>query len=516
MRRAFPVHKTGATEIVVLGCGPSLDLAHPDEYEPTPDRIVIAVNAACCLVDADYVASIDQLSVRAWWRHVQGPRQYYVTGSIRRDFMMQFDVKTLIINDYLGYAYGGSGSIALGTACILTRYLPKLQRIVYIGLDCSEGSDSKGKTWTYAHRLKPYLVAGQVTRVRPDLSPLKMIWTLTIKNQSKNPTIQEGLVYSYLRQLNAYWRLFNKAGEDFTRLLVSRSHVDIVDLCRGNWPTKDDFKRALRKVDDRSPKEIKPKPRYEKMNRYSGGYDLPVPRSKMKANLIWLIGCGPSLDITRPTLEELDNDHVIVITVNAAIALYREVAAYQVVTDAWAFEQWAKPEKWPVWIVPRRSGRYARDGQNWRAIDDLMPIDSKDLVSTPVAFMLAHQLLSHPQLAADKLLISGVDFASVRMLDDMATPYNYASCLRGHVGGDNDRNFRILADNWHKSPHKVSFTTSRSYQTQVRKVADMLRQFESLRNAIGSRSYCDFLKLKRGGVDSGWTGAVRNLTEKQQ
>jgi hypothetical protein len=240
------------TEIVILGCGLSLDRSDPSEYAPSDSRIVIGINAAYALTPCDYGCSIDALSIKSWHRHLLGSNQALVTGKIRHDLTLHLPINALFIDDMIKYNYGGSGSIAFALAYVLSKSLPALKRIVYIGVDNSQGSLG-GKKINYAHRLEPYLVEKQRALVSPaPNAAFGLVPFDSVPHKSAGMPTQTTISYTYGRQLRAMNRLFSLVDGRFIKLLECRSYTDIYELTRRKVPGAVDWNKALRRVEDRT------------------------------------------------------------------------------------------------------------------------------------------------------------------------------------------------------------------------------------------------------------------------
>lgn len=183
----IPVIKTNATELVLVGAGLSLDLAHPSEYAPTPDRIVIGLNMVGGLVNCDYLVLTDKLALNNWspWGKKR-PGQFVVApgGMSRRfDVANRFpDVPWIIAEQVApGPPFKNARTVALALTHAFHRQMPGLKKIVYIGMDCGT-MQGEGVThpWQYAHSLLKFKLFQKDTyRFYPGQFSGKMMFELT-------------------------------------------------------------------------------------------------------------------------------------------------------------------------------------------------------------------------------------------------------------------------------------------------------------------------------------------------
>lgn len=191
VRQLIPVEKPHATELVLVGAGLSLDLAHPSEYQPTSDRIVIGLNMVGGLIDCDYLVLTDKLALNNWghWGKKR-PGQYVVApGGMSRKCGTATrwpDVPWIIAEPVIpGPPFKNARTLGLALTYALHNQLPNLKRIVYIGMDCgtwigTDNSGAKQGCWQYANCLLKFkLFQKDACRFYTGKPSPKMIFELT-------------------------------------------------------------------------------------------------------------------------------------------------------------------------------------------------------------------------------------------------------------------------------------------------------------------------------------------------
>lgn len=505
VKDSAPCHKPDATEIVILGSGLSLDLAHESEYEDVPERIIIGVNASCNLVPCDYVASIDEIAMTHFHNQVTRKEgQYYITGAIRHNHIAKFGVPFFLLDDIVDYPYAGSASIALALAFRLYYQLGDIRKVTYIGLDSCYAVNPLqkiGPGWVYAHRLKPYLIDRQKQMVAPaPKSKLDLRFT-----GNRNYQVQLKAIYPIIKD------------REFANHLICRSFFNLRKLnpnaYESNWLyAKTDQHDRTDGEPAPTPKPAKAKPQTTIYNSEAG---LPLPPEKANAERIWILGAGPSLDLMRPNPAEL-TDKDIVITINGALPLYKGKSTYQVATDAVSVTGYGpkSPTEWPVWIVPPESKRAVETNPYcvWRVISDLIPTPGPRLTSGSCAFFLALMLFLQESLKIKKVIVCGLDFCLLRAKSNTLKRYSYANCLTDvllPIGESVLDRFRIVPSGFYQEPFRVSFAENPSYRQQAARIGKLLAEEPAFAKVVESRSFVDFRKLSPRGHDYGWKQAAQ-------
>jgi len=244
--------------------------------------------------------------------------------------------------------------------------------------------------------------------------------------------------------------------------------------------------------------------------------DLPLPASKLDADTVWILGSGPSLDLCRPTPEEVSGPKNILITVNAPLALYGDQATYQASTDPVSYAAYGPPtgtvREWPCWVVPKSSGKgmsgYGKD-VHWRIIDNLHPLHGRSLTSGSTALFLALVLFRQPQLNIKRVVVIGIDLCVLTHIPRTQKFYQYAGCLKSHLVEHGSANQKLLAvpPGFYDKPFGVTFSQNGAYRQQAKRIGEIVRAERSFNVALECRSFCNFAKLRSVGHDFGYRDA---------
>lgn len=233
-----------------------------------------------------------------------------------------------------------------------------------------------------------------------------------------------------------------------------------------------------------------------------------IPFDKMDADTVWVIGCGPSLDLTRPRPVDIKPTD-IVITINAALRLYEDVATYQVAVDHVTVGSYATPGlEWPVWVVPpQATWTKGEDTVPWMRLDFVMPDEdykNTRLTSGSAALILAGGLFLHPSLSIKKIIVTGLDMCDVRTIAPKPKRYQYAACLAPHLKSAREL---LVPDRFYEQPFRVHLTPSEAYRKQGKAIASFLRRHPTVRERLECRTFCDMARLSGVGFDAGFRGA---------
>lgn len=509
MKNVLPRLSGKIRELVLVGTGPSLDLADPDEYAAREDRRVIALNGAAGIVgDADFVVLTDLLALRAWPGCASGPNQYVVTpGSTfeRSGAKAAFpDIRFLGAESHVpGPKFKNARTLGLYLLYSLLNSLPSVERVAYIGMDFGVlreiGADGKDlAVWQYAARLAPHAADDRQRR-------------RCFAGDRSN-----GFEYTTALPIACYENALGDVSITFTRhprraALDCRSFLDWIALD----PRQPDYgvKKAFHSPPSRNPEvpeyrwvnpvQVKSIRHKQAINRTRVA-DLPLPTSKSGAHTIWVIGTGPSLDLVAPDPKAIRGD--IVIAVNAAIAEYRDVATYAVVTDVEAYHRFYRPDVWPCWVVPRQTKRtLAGCTTPWRVVEDLLdPGPGGPLTSGSSAVLLAQMVAAQRALKIRRVITVALDFAALAADTNPTVPIRYPARIAQYSNAANRR--ATVSPGFFDAPFRIRFSTVEAYREQARRIARTMTP--AFRALLDPRGFCDLRKLTTAD-DAGFAGAVQ-------
>lgn len=140
-------------EIVIVGCGPSLDSVDPSVYEPGPDRVVIAINAASALIPtADYHVAVDQYAID---RTPFGSTILIASRSLAQG-------RDLTGRSFESVRALGGAGVAFTRARDIALACRRGRRIVYVGVDFVT---VPGYRLVYARRIAKHVAKAPDTRI---------------------------------------------------------------------------------------------------------------------------------------------------------------------------------------------------------------------------------------------------------------------------------------------------------------------------------------------------------------
>lgn len=237
---------------------------------------------------------------------------------------------------------------------------------------------------------------------------------------------------------------------------------------------------------------------------------LPIPIDKLGADTIWIIGCGPSLDVLGPDLEALSNS--IVITINAALPCYRKQATYQIATDHHSTEKYhRKDHLWPVWVGPRWQALEPYDEHlRWALVQDLVPLELGNAKHTSgtAALLLALFLYLQSSLKIKKVFITGIDLCSIQR-PNAKRFYQYAHKVAPHLLELNDQKALGVPRGFYSRPWTIAASANGAYRNQALSFSKILDQEPDFARSIECRSFCNLHNLKPHGKDFGWRQAAQ-------
>lgn len=172
----IPCRIDSPKEIVLVGSGVSLDMAHPSEWSRNDDRIVIALNAVGCVIEADYNVMTDRIAIHRWGGNGQlGKDQFNISprGMLNKcDGRNRWPGVTWLsaisgnlprtqdpLEVYIeGDPFCNTRTLAVHLIAGLNRQFPSIERIAYIGMDSAAVTEHRPgrqpRNWQYARTLR--------------------------------------------------------------------------------------------------------------------------------------------------------------------------------------------------------------------------------------------------------------------------------------------------------------------------------------------------------------------------
>jgi hypothetical protein len=156
----FPI--PNKTRITVVSSGWDTDFVDLSKID-RDSTIVIAVNSAIQLVEADYYVASDHCFLE--WAHERGyhrPNQLWFSREKSRKLLDKLGHKYVVISDIMKRTYAGSGSEAMFLAYYLHHFITKrakegggkpLEYISYSGIPMAAACDPSGHRYFYASKI---------------------------------------------------------------------------------------------------------------------------------------------------------------------------------------------------------------------------------------------------------------------------------------------------------------------------------------------------------------------------